>query len=273
MEFRLVKMVVEQANPIRYFFSTAADHLFLLNDLLGKKISIIFKHKITCLNCDTSIKKTYSGGYCYKCFMSLAQTDTCIVSPYLCHYHLGTCREPLWGEEHCMQPHIVYLANTSGPKVGVTRMTQIPTRWIDQGAHTAMPIIKTKNRREAGIIEKLFASAIDDKTNWRNMLKGVPEPVNYLNLKKQLFFACGQGLDELEESFGSSDIELLEDQQIYEFQYPILSYPDKVSSFNLDKLNLVEGTLIGIKGQYLILDTGVINIRNHGGYHIEFKEQ
>ena len=271
MDFRLSKMITEHATPVQYYLGPA-DQAFLLNDFIGRKIKITFKHQITCLHCNTLIKKTYSSGYCYQCFQTLAQNDQCIVSPHLCHYHLGTCREPSWGEEHCMKPHIVYLANTSGLKVGVTRLTQIPTRFIDQGAHTALPIIKTKNRREAGMIEKLFASMMDDKTNWRNMLKGVPEPVNYLNLKKQLFFTCGKNLDELEESFTPDDIELLEDQQIYEFQYPILSYPDKVSSFNLDKVNLIEGILMGIKGQYLILDTGVINIRNHGGYHIEFKE-
>jgi hypothetical protein len=66
------------------------------------------------------------------------------MKPETCHYHLGTCREPDWAQNHCFRPHIVYLANSSGVKVGITRKTQIPTRWLDQGASQALPIFEVQ---------------------------------------------------------------------------------------------------------------------------------
>jgi hypothetical protein len=50
------------------------------------------------------------------------------------------------------------------------------------------------------------------------------------------------------------------------FNFPVQEYPTKVVSFNLDKNPVAQGTLMGIKGQYLILDSGVINLRKYGSY-------
>ena len=53
--------------------------------------------------------------------------------------------------------------------------------------------------------------------------------------------------------------------------YPVTAYPEKVTSINLDKQGVAEGVLNGIKGQYLLLDTGVINLRKYSGYHIRLE--
>jgi hypothetical protein len=53
------------------------------------------------------------------------------------------------------------------------------------------------------------------------------------------------------------------------FHFPARQYPSKIVSFNLDKIPVVEGQLDAVKGQYLILDTGVINIRKYAGYLVD----
>ena len=50
-------------------------------------------------------------------------------------------------------------------------------------------------------------------------------------------------------------------------EFPVLQYPVKVNSLNLDKTAYFEGTLKGVKGQYLIFqDNTVFNVRNWEGY-------
>ena len=157
-----------------------------LNKFIGKQIEFTFLGEIQCMNCKRPVKKTFNQGYCYPCFISLAACDLCIMKPELCHYHKGTCREPEWGLAHCMQPHVVYLANTSQVKVGITRLTQVPTRWIDQGATQAVPVFQVEKRYHAGLIEIELAKRFADKTNWRNLLKSIPEAVNLAEIKKSL---------------------------------------------------------------------------------------
>ena len=72
----------------------------------------------------------------------------------------------------------------------------------------------------------------------------------------------------LQDRFGLQAIQLLTDSQPIEISYPVDAYPTKVVSFDLDKTPVVEGTLRGIKGQYLILDTGVINLRKYTAYQL-----
>ena len=146
-----------------------------LNDFIGDDLTLNYSGEIHCVHCDRKMNKSFNQGYCYPCFTTLAQCDTCIMSPEKCHYDAGTCREPSWGESFCLQDHYVYLANSSGLKVGITRGTQIPTRWIDQGAVQALPIFRVQQRRYAGLVEVIFKQHMADKTNWRAMLKGNPE--------------------------------------------------------------------------------------------------
>ncbi|MFA6237575.1 MAG: DUF2797 domain-containing protein [Bacteriovorax sp.] len=242
-----------------------------LNPLIGQELKLIFKKEINCTNCYRPIKKTYAGGYCYPCSAKLAEADMCILRPELCHFTKGTCRDPEWGTNNCMIPHYVYLANSSGLKVGITRSTQIPTRWIDQGAIAGLPILKVSSRYQSGMFEKMFSSKINDKTDWRKMLKGDIEEISLKEKRDELFLMFGEALDEMEGNFGASQVEILERFELTSINYPVLTYPEKVSSLSFDKTEIVGGKLLGIKGQYLMFDTGVINIRNHTGYKIDLQ--
>jgi hypothetical protein len=239
-----------------------------MNPLLGKVLTLTYGGAINCIHCDRKTKKSFSQGYCYPCFTRLAQCDNCIVSPEKCHFDQGTCREPDWGEANCMIDHIVYLANTSGLKIGITRSTQVPTRWMDQGAIQAIPIFRVQTRYQSGLVEVLFKSHINDRTNWRAMLKGEVEELALAEERDRLCERVEPGISELQQRFGLQAITPLTSEDSYGFNYPVLEYPVKVVSHNLDKNPVVEGTLLGIKGQYLIFDTGVINMRKYGGYHI-----
>lgn len=237
-----------------------------LNDSIGKSIRIEYLQEIECIHCGRITRKSFNQGYCYPCFNSLAQCDLCIMSPEKCHFHLGTCREPEWGLSHCMKPHIVYLSNTSGAKVGITRESQLPTRWIDQGALQALPILRVSKRYYSGLIETLFKKQLSDRTNWRTMLKN---EVELLDLYA-LFESCWPTVEAELDAELKNDIEILASpERAQTFQFPAIQYPEKIVSFNLDKNPLVEGQLNAIKGQYLILDSGVINIRKFAGYLVD----
>lgn len=263
------RLDMDKSKPVQYELPVG-DQLVALNPLIGKPIKLIYTGKIFCIHCNRSIKKSFNQGYCYPCFISLAQCDMCIMKPETCHFAAGTCREPAWGEEFCFQPHIVYLANSSGIKVGITRQTQIPTRWIDQGAVQALPIFKVQSRYISGLIEIVIAKHVSDKTSWQQMLKSKVEPVDLAAKRDDLITVCATELAEITQRFGSQAIEFLVDESAVDIHFPVDSYPVKVKSFNLDKNPEVSGVLHGIKGQYLLLDTGVINIRKFTGYEIEF---
>ncbi|MFL3654067.1 MAG: DUF2797 domain-containing protein [Halioglobus sp.] len=261
------KMKTQLEATVRYTM-LIGEHEIPLNDYLGRQLQLDFEGQIHCVHCDRKINKSFNQGYCYPCFRRLAQCDICIVSPEKCHYGAGTCREPQWGEEHCMVDHVVYLANTSGIKVGITRGSQVPTRWMDQGATQAKPIFRVATRLYSGLVEILFKSHIADKTHWQAMLKGDAEPCDLEQARQRLMRDCAVGLDALGQEFGTQAIVELASEPETHIKYPVLEYPTKVSSFNLDKTPSVGGTLTGIKGQYLIFDSGVINMRKYGGYHI-----
>ncbi len=258
----------DTSKPVQYQIPLD-DQLVPLNDHLGEPIRIQYTGTIHCVHCGRRSNKSFNQGYCYPCFTQLAQCDICIVSPEKCHYDKGTCREPEWGEQHCMVDHIVYLANSSGIKVGITRESQLPTRWIDQGAVQALPIFRVKTRQQSGMVEDMFRQHVADKTNWRIMLKGNIIPVDLPTMRDALFEQCDQELQQLEERYGIQALQRIDDVVPTDIEYPILEHPTKVTSHNMDKNPLVEGTLLGIKGQYLILDTGVINIRKYTAYHVE----
>ncbi|MAF16156.1 MAG: hypothetical protein CMG93_09240 [Marinomonas sp.] len=247
------------------------DQLFPLEQAIGQKVSLNFTGAINCIHCGRASKKSFSQGYCYPCFKKLAACDTCIMSPEKCHYYEGTCREPEWAEKYCMQSHYVYLSNTTSLKVGITRGDQLPTRWIDQGATQARAMFLVENRRMSGLVETLFKSEVADKTNWRNMLKGLDVEIDLESEQERLINRLWEGLDALQNEYGLQSIqELSADNVTHEFVYPVLEYPTKIASINAEKTPLVEGTLMGIKGQYWILDTGVINLRKYTGYEAEF---
>jgi hypothetical protein len=265
----LHKMQTQPGSPVHYALELSGQTL-VLNDWLGKAIRIEYLQNIECVACGRKIKKSFNQGFCYPCFISLAQCDMCIMSPEKCHYHLGSCREPEWGLANCMKPHVIYLSNTSGVKVGITRETQIPTRWIDQGAQQAMPILRVSKRYYSGLIETAFKKHLNDKTNWRTMLKNDFESIDLF----QVFETYWPEVEAVLDANILSDVEVLANSDATrKFEFPALRYPTKITSFNLDKNPLVEGRLEAIKGQYLILDTGVINIRKYGGYLVSLEAQ
>ncbi|MFT6351923.1 MAG: hypothetical protein ACJAZ4_002113 [Neptuniibacter pectenicola] len=263
----LQKMRTELSDTVTYFLPVG-DQEVPMNELIGKPITLHYQGAINCTHCGRKTNKSFSQGYCYPCFKSLPQCDQCIVKPELCHFHEGSCRDESWGEQFCFQDHYVYLANSSGVKVGITRGTQVPTRWMDQGAVQALPIFKVATRLQSGKVERLLGEHVADKTNWRKMLKNDVENLDLTATRDLLFETCQAGLLALENEFGLHAMQRLPDAEQIEINYPVLNYPQKVTSFNFDKTPEVSGVLQGIKGQYLILDTGVINMRKFTAYQV-----
>ena len=264
------KLTTSLEVTVQYHLPIGDDRI-ALNPLIGNPITLSFLGEINCIACRRKTSKSFSQGFCYPCFQSLAQCDSCIVKPEQCHYFEGTCREPQWGESHCLKDHYVYLANSSGIKVGITRGTQIPTRWMDQGATQALPIYRVKNRLISGLVEVALKQHVADKTHWQRMLKGNPEPVDLAAKRDELFDTCVTEMTTILDRYAEDALTPLTNEDEISITYPVLEYPDKVKSLNFDKTPQITGTLRGIKGQYLILDSGVLNIRKFSGYKVRFK--
>jgi len=249
------------------------DQLVNANALIGSQVKVSYSGIINCVNCGTKTKKSFNQGHCYRCLMKLAQCDTCIMRPETCHYDQGTCREPAWGEENCLKDHFVYLANTGTAKVGITRFVTdgVSSRWMDQGASQAIPILRVKNRLVSGLVETAFKSHIADKTNWRTMLKGPAQSVDLIALREQLFASVEAELEDIYSEHGIQAINFV-DSDVINIHYPVENYPSKIKSINLDKELSFEGVLQGIKGQYWLLDDDrVINMRKYSGYNLSLE--
>ena len=266
---RLRKMPVEAGEPVAYSIAVG-DTRIPLNDLIGRPLRLDFDGVIRCIHCDRKTNKSFNQGFCYPCFRKLAACDSCIMSPEKCHYHRGTCREPEWGETHCMVEHVVYLANSSGLKVGITRASQVPTRWIDQGAVDAIPMVRVATRYIAGLVEVACKTHVADRTNWRAMLKGDVPELDLAKERQRMLGLIAADLDALRQTHGEDSIRAVDEEGLG-LSYPVQIWPEKIKTHNLDKTPEVEGVLEGIKGQYLILDTGVINIRKFTGYEVRFR--
>lgn len=261
------KMQIALDEPAQYSLRLEGEQ-HALNPLIGQQIRLEFLGAIHCTHCQRPTKKSFAQGYCWPCFSKLPQCDTCMMSPEKCHYDAGTCRDPEWAQDFCMTDHFVYLANSTGVKVGITRGTQLPTRWLDQGAIQAVPIFRVGTRQQSGFVEDVLRSQVADRTNWRTLLKGDVEPIDLIAIREQLMDSCEQPLLELQQRFGLQAIQPINDVDVLDIAYPVQAYPTKIKSFNLDKDPVAEGTLIGIKGQYLLFDTGVINIRKYTSYQL-----
>ncbi|AWG23986.1 DUF2797 domain-containing protein [Flavobacterium kingsejongi] len=252
----LTKMQTEFGSPIQYYM--IFENSFLnVNQLLDKTIEISFSG-YQCLNCNKK-KKIFRQGFCYDCFYSSPAVGDWIMRPELSTAHLGIADRDLDYESRVqLQPHIVYLALSCEVKVGVTRKTQVPTRWIDQGASEAITVLELPNRYLAGITEVALKEHFSDKTNWRKMLTNDILCIHLPDEKARLEELIP---DEVKEFFD------LAHQDHYVFDYPVLQYPKKVTSLNLEKTNVFTGKLKGIKGQYLLFEDGtVFNVRNAEGY-------
>lgn len=256
----LTKMQTELGNPINYYL--VFENSFLnLNQLLDKEMEITFQG-YQCLNCGKK-KKIFRQGFCYDCFMSSPAAGDWIMKPELSTAHLDIeDRDLVYEKKVQLQPHILYLALSSEIKVGVTRKTQVPTRWIDQGAVQAIPIVEVPNRYLAGIAEVALKNQYADKTNWQKMLKNEVPSVDLVQerLKAGTFLP-----KEVQDYFGQN-------ATLIDLHYPVLSYPKKVASLNLDKLPFYQGKLSGVKGQYLLFQDGtVFNVRTFEGYVVKIQ--
>jgi len=254
------KMETELADVVQYHLRLG-EHRILMNDLIGKKIHMTFKGYHICF-CGKEKKKVFAQNFCYNCFQTLPQASPSVMRPELCQAHLGIGRDIEWEKANFVQPHFVYLASTDTVKVGVTRAVQIPTRWIDQGAKRAIRLAETPHRHLAGVIEVALKKHMKDKTNWRNMLKGVD------NLEIDLVAEKERVIELLPEELKQY---VVDDNEVTEISYPVERFSLKPKSLSFSKQPEIEGVLAGIRGQYLIFDDDrVINMRKHEGFVIEF---
>ena len=244
--------------PVAYSLNFG-DEVVEMNPLIGNKINLSFTGEIFCISCGKLTKKSFAQGFCYSCFISAPEAAECIIRPELCRAHEGEGRDIEWEKANHLQEHFVYLAVSSGLKVGVTRSTQIPTRWIDQGASSAILLAQVPNRYLAGCIEVALKEYISDKTNWQKMLKNEVADVDLEEEKSRMEDLLPR---DLQDYIADSD-------EITHIEYPVENFPLKIKSVSFDKEPEISGTLEGIKGQYLYLDFDrVLNIRKHTGYVI-----
>ena len=236
-----------------------------MNNYIGKQLKITWSGFVICC-CGKKMDNFYrNSGYCYKCYWDSPLASQSIFKPELCTAHLGIEERDLeWEKEFQITPHYVYLANSSGIKVGITRGSQGVIRWMDQGASQAILLAEVPNRRFSGDIEVALKCFVADVTNWRKMLSGTPEAVDLVKMKEELSVHVPKEFQRY----------ILPDNTVTEIQYPVTRYPDKIKSVRLEKNPHLEGVLLGIKGQYLLLDQDrVFNVRSHEGFISEFSVQ
>ena len=256
----LKKMMTENADEVQYYLDMGIDFLHM-NQLINKELQLSFVG-YECLNCHLD-KKIYRQGFCKSCFFDIPQAADWIMKPELSKAHLDEeDRDLAYEKQVQLQPHIVYLANSSNVKVGVTRKQQVPTRWIDQGAHEAIEIVEVPNRYLAGITEVALKEHVADKTNWRKMLQNDIEDENLVEWRDKLKEFIP---DEAKEYFIENNTET-------NLQFPVLKYPSTPKSLNLEKTPNYQGKLVGIKGQYLIFeDETVFNVRGNEGFVVSIE--
>ena len=260
MHGQILKMKTELNHPVQYYLPIG-NKLLGMNQLIGKHIKLHFNGEIYCLDCGQRTKKSFNQGYCYTCFQNSPMSSECIIKPELCRAHLGEGRDMEWEREHHLKDHYVYLAVSSGVKVGITRDTQVPTRWIDQGASYAVPIARTPNRYLCGMIEVSLKQHLSDRTAWQRMLKNEIAHVDLTEKREEVFKLIPKEYHKY----------LLKEEDILNIQYPVIEYPTKVKSLSFDKTPTIQGRLMGIKGQYLLFENGqVLNMRKHQAYVLEF---
>lgn len=258
----LKKLIASDGDPIQYQLYTE-EGLIPLNGFIGQALAIEFTGTIYCRSCGRKTRKSFGQGFCYPCFRSAPEAAPCIIRPELCEAHLGKGRDVHWEQKYHDQPHVVYLAASSAIKVGVTQAATIPSRWIDQGASSAVIIARTPNRQIAGVIEVELKKHFTDKTHWQKMLRN--EVLQEVDFQESFNTALNAIPEELKDY-------LHLDASLFNGCYPVSEYPKKIVSFNQEKSPCISGILNGIKGQYLIFDAGnVINMRKYQGYEVRIR--
>lgn len=258
IEGNILKMRTELAHPVKYYLPVGNIELHL-NDLIGRHIKLEYSGRINCISCGKQTRTSFGQGFCYNCLQTSPEASESVLRPELSKAHLGIARDVEWAKEHDLIEHYVYLAASSDLKVGVTRHHQVPSRWIDQGASSAIVIAKTPNRHIAGVIEVWLKQHIGDKTNWREMLQNRVADIDLQDEKLRVLSLLPAEL--LKYAIDKSEVTSI--------KYPVLEFPEKVKSISFDNIPVVVSTLQGIKGQYLLFENGaVLNIRKHNGYYL-----
>ena len=225
-----------------------------------QSILLQVSNTFSCCHCQRSVKKLYSQAYCFPCSQALARCDLCILKPERCHYQNGTCREPSWGEQHCMIPHVVYLAWTSDFKVGITRKHRTHTRWREQGAIMAAALYETTNRHQAGLLENQMRNHYKDQTAWRKMLQcHSVDPEHFEAIFKEaaqhvLHYTGQPALP----------------YQANHLHYPVHGQTNVATLASTSAAYAVHDAIIGIKGHYLLFKSGIISVRSLLGRHITY---
>lgn len=258
-EGNINKMRSELGEPVQYSLPIGENSIEM-NAIIGQEIKMSFAGQINCISCGKRTKTSFSQGFCYNCLQTAPEASESVIRPELSKTQFGIARDLEWGKKHDLINHYVYLAVSNKVKVGVTRHHQIPTRWIDQGASSAIKLAVTPNRHIAGVIEVFLKNYFVDKTNWRAMLKNeVAQNVDLLNEKQRVVDLLPAELNKYIDS----------DNTVTSIDYPVEQFPTKITSIGFDKLPEIEGKLVGIKGQYLLFsDNRVLNVRKHHGYFL-----
>lgn len=262
MEFNIIlsKMPTYYSEGVQYLLRAENDFI-KMNHLIGKEISLQFQNKKFCDGCANEFVDLYRMGFCKNCFFTRPEAGESIIRPELSKAHEGIeDRDLNYEKSYQLQAHVVYLANSGGLKVGVTREKQKMHRWMDQGAGQATVFAQTSNRYEAGLVEVAMKEFVADKTHWQRMLKNEFEEVDLLEKKREFAALLPQNLQHF----------ISDENEVFDIDFPVKEYPAKVKSLNLDKQPGIEAKLQGIRGQYLIFEGGiVINLRSHTGYLIK----
>jgi hypothetical protein len=266
MTFILEKMQSQVGHSTEYFLAGMPKKP--LNDLLGKTIAIEHTGNYSCIQCNRAIKKTFQQGYCFPCLRRLQECNLCIIHPERCRVMEGCCPIDDWAHKQCHANHVIYLSYTSGLKVGITQHKNMPSRWVDQGAVAASAFMSTTNRFLCGQVEMALKAHVGDKTNWRTMLKESPEAPDLIAEWDRIMAEAKPALLDLIDEYGEENISFIEKPVVQHIRYPVNQYPEKIVSLSLDKTPTVTGKLLGIKGQYLYFDNGVMNVRKFGGYEV-----
>jgi len=270
----LRKLEIEAGQPARYTLPLG-EHRLPLNPLLGKRLQLTWAGLIQCTACGRKIRRSFQNGTCFPCFSTRADCDRCILQPHLCHYKNGSCRDESFARSHCLRPHVLYLAETSGLKVGVTRQSATPGRWLDQGACQALPILKLGERHAAGLLEREFAKLIPDRTQWKAMLQrqGDASPLLDLPLlRDQLLTRLAKEIQAVAQRFPPGWVEELPQERPRVFHYPGEGQP-AWRSFQPDQGIPIGGKLLGMKGQYLLFEEGVFHVRRFEGHVLHWRGQ
>jgi hypothetical protein len=262
VEGNILKMRTEPGSPVGYHLPVGEREVYM-NSLIGSRLKFSFSGTINCISCGKRTKRSFSQGFCYRCLQTAPEAGESVIRPALSKSHFGIARNMEWAEKQDLIDHIVYLAVACELKVGVTRHTAIPGRWIDQGASYAVKLAITPSRHIAGIMELYLSRFITDRTNWKNMLTRPGNGnVNLLEEKQRVYELLPAELQKY----------YCRNHEVVHIEYPLINYPDSVKGFTFDKEPVIEGALKGIKGQYLVFDDNrVLNIRKHNGYYLRME--